>query len=209
MPSDKQIRASKANGALSRGPVTEQGKRNCARNGTRHGLLSQTVVLEAEVDGRFLELFEDYLDEYQPRTASQVSFVENMAVARWRQFRIWGMQKSAMDRDMALQDPAVGPAPIRALFALRNSAENLGSPDVLLRYEIAFERQFSHALTRLLELQALPITRKVAPYHPESPAGQTWKEEPREEPREESRKKEEEEKTLLPNEPSKGLKTND
>jgi hypothetical protein len=208
MPTDKQIRASKANGALSRGPVTEQGKLNSARNSTCHGLLSQTVVLEAEVDSRFVELFKSYFDEYQPRTATQVSFVENMAVARWRQFRTWGMQKSAMDREMALQDPSVGPAPIRALIALRSSAESLCSPDVLLRYETAFDRQFSHALTRLLELQALPITRKVAPYHPESPAGQTWKQEPREELREEPRK-EEEEKTLLPNEPSKELKTND
>ena len=44
------------------------------------------------------------MDEYKPSTASQVSLVETMAVARWRQLRVWGVQKAGMDRDMALQD---------------------------------------------------------------------------------------------------------
>ena len=80
-------------------------------NGSRHGLLSQTVVLEEESTTRFEELLTGYMDEYQPATASQVSLVETMAVARWRQLRVWGAQKTAMDRDMALQDPNIGPAP--------------------------------------------------------------------------------------------------
>jgi len=175
MPSDKQLQASKANGARSRGPTTEQGKRISSRNSTRHGLLSQTVVLEEEEPERFLELYAAFLDEYQPRTASQLSLVETMVVARWRQLRIWGAQKTAMDRDMALQDPSVGPASVRALAALRGSPESSCPPDVLLRYEIAFDRQFSRALARLLTLQSLPV-RQTAPYHPETPAGLTWKE---------------------------------
>jgi hypothetical protein len=175
MQSDKQFRASQANGALSRGPVTEQGKRNSAGNNFRHGLLAQTVVLEEESTERFLELYAAFIDEYQPRTASQVSLVETMVVARWRQLRVWGAQKTAMDRDMALQDPSVGPPAVRALLALRGSPESSCPPDVLLRYEIAFDRQFSRALARLLTLQSLPA-RQTVPYHPETPAGQTWKE---------------------------------
>lgn len=94
-----------------------------------------------------------------------------------------------MDRDMALQNPAIGPAPV-SLLALRGTPETFRPPNVLLRYEIALDRQFSRATTG-----APP-----APYHPESPAGQTWKEEPR---------NQEQKKTPLPNEPSKELKTND
>ena len=104
MPTDKQIQASRTNGALSRGPVTEQGKRNSAGNSTRHGLLAQTVVLDEEDADRFQELLASFMDEYKPSTASQVSLVETMAVARWRQLRVWGVQKAGMDRDMALQD---------------------------------------------------------------------------------------------------------
>jgi len=192
MPSDKQIQASKANGARSRGPITEQGKRNSSRNSLRHGLLAQTVVLEEESRPRFLELLAAYMEEYKPRAASQVSLVETMAVARWRQLRIWGVQSASLDRDMALQDPNVGPAPIRALVALRGSPETLCPPEVLLRYEIAFDRQFSRALSRLITLQSLPVARQPVPYHPETPAGQTWKEE----------------NIPLPNEPGKELKPN-
>jgi hypothetical protein len=197
MRSAKHIQASKTNGALSRGPITRQGKRNSARNSTRHGLLAQTVVLEEESTERFQELLAGYMEDYDPRSSSEVSLVETMAVARWRQLRVWGAQKSVMDRDMALQDPNVGPASVRVIAALRGSPESSCQPEVLLRYEIAFDRQFSRALTRLLALQARPTTRQPEPYHPATPAGQTWKEEPR---------KEEEEKAPLPNEPNKELK---
>ena len=171
----KQIQASRANGSRSRGPVTKRGKQNSARNSTRHALLARTVVLEEESADRFQELFASYISEYQPATASQVSLVETMAVARWRQLRVWGAQKTAMDRDMALQDPSVGPPSVRAILAFGGSPESSCPPEVLLRYEIAFDRQFSRALTRLLALQS----RQTAfqPYHPTSPAGQTWKDE--------------------------------
>src|SRR5271169_4289539 len=153
---------------------TPEGKKISARNSTRHGLLAQTVVLEEESAARFMDLFASYLEEYNPTTPSQVSLVETMAVARWRQLRVWGAQKTAMDRDMALQDPSVGPAPVRALAAMCGTPESSGSPELLLRYEIAFDRQFTRALIRLLALQDRPSPRQVQPYHPTTPIGQTW-----------------------------------
>jgi hypothetical protein len=152
-------------------------KQNSACNSTRHSLLAQTVVLEEEATDRFLDLLVAYMDEHQPNTASQVSLVETMAVARWRQLRVWGAQKTAMDRDMALQDPNVGPAPVRVLAALRGTPESPCPPEVVLRYEIAFDRQFSRALTRLLALQSRKAADPPHPYHPQSPTGQTWNEE--------------------------------
>ena len=198
--SPKQIQASRTNGARSRGPLTEQGKRNSALNSRRHGLLARTVVLEEESTERFLELLAGYVDEYQPSAASQISLVETMAVARWRQLRVWGAQKTAMDRDMALQDPSLGPAPVRVLVALHGSPDNSCPPELLLRYEIAFDRQFSRALARLLEIQSRPAARQPIAYHPISPTGQTWQtieEEP------EGQEGAEAENFPLPDEPSK------
>ena len=78
---------------------------------------------------------------------------------------------------MALQDPNSGPAAVRALAALRGTPESSCSPELLLRYEIAFDRQFSRALTRLLTLQSHNVPQPARPYHPETPTGQTWREE--------------------------------
>jgi hypothetical protein len=160
MRSDKQIQASKTNGARSRGPVTPQGKRNSSRNSTRHGLLAQTVVLEEECADRFQDLLASFMNEYRPRTASQVALVETMAVTRWRQSRVWRAQKTSMDRDIAAQGRSAG-RNSRALLALLGSPERVSHQETLLRYELAFERQFNRALANLLRLQSLPVAGRT------------------------------------------------
>jgi hypothetical protein len=197
MPTEKQLQASRKNGALSRGPITPEGKFHSAHNATRHGLLAGTVVLEEESEDRFQALLSAFMEEYQPATQTQITLVETMAVARWRQLRVWGAQKTALDRDMALQDPAVGPPPVRALFALRGSADSACPLELLLRYDIAFDHQFIRALSRLLVLKAKPISSQAAPYFPAAPAGQTWKPSPS------SNKEDPPNKPPLPNEPKK------
>jgi hypothetical protein len=152
MSTPKQIAASRANGAKSKGPVTPQGKRNSSRNATRHGLLAETIVLEAEHTGRFLELLESLIDEHQPQTPTETMLVDTIAAARWRQDRIWGMQKVAFDHDIASCDAAES-SPLRAVLALRASPESIRTHELLLRYEIALDRQISRALLRLHQLQ--------------------------------------------------------
>ena len=176
MRSPKQIEASRANGALSKGPITPQGKAISSRNSLRDGLLARTVVLEAESTERFLALLEGYLLEFQPVTATEVSLVEALAVAKWRQLRVWGVQKSAIDRDMALQDPATGPASVRAGFALRGSPESSCAPDLLLRYEHAYAREFARIHARLLDLKSRGKNTPRIPHVPTFPSGQTFKE---------------------------------
>jgi hypothetical protein len=173
MPTQKQIAASRANGARSKGPVTEIGKLHSSRNSARHGLLARTVVLEEECVERFHELIAVLTDEYQPRTSTELTLVETMAVARWRQLRIWGMQKTALDRGMALQNPDDGPPAVRAVLAFRDSPDSSCAADLLLRYEIAFDRQFTRALACLTTLQSKPAPHQ--PYHPGPLVGHTWK----------------------------------
>jgi hypothetical protein len=173
MPTQKQIAASQANGARSKGPVTEIGKLHSSRNSARHGLLARTVVLEEECVERFHELIAILTDEYQPRTSTEMTLVETMAVARWRQLRIWGMQKTALDRGMALQNPDDGPPAVRAVLAFRDSPDSSCAADLLLRYEIAFDRQFTRALACLTTLQSKPAPHQ--PYHPGPLVGHTWK----------------------------------
>ena len=150
----KQIAASRANGAKSKGPVTPQGKRNSSRNSTRHGIFAATIVLESEDSAAFLELIDDLYQEHQPSTPTEMMLVDTIAAARWRQDRIWGIQKTAFDEDVASGDPAAqSPPPLRALKALRGSADNVRAHELLLRYEIALDRQLSRAILRLQQMQ--------------------------------------------------------
>ena len=49
-------------------------------------------------------------------------------------------------------------------------------PDVLVRYETTFDRQFKSAV-RLLEARAKHRKPSAKPYFPSHPFGQTWKSE--------------------------------
>ncbi len=173
MRTPKQTAASRANGSLSKGPVSIQGKLNSSRNSLRHGLLARTVVLEEESTPRFLELLRALIEEFRPASATQLMLVETMAVARWRQLRIWGLQKVALDREIALQDPALGTPEVRAALAFKPSSDSL-QPELTLRYDVALDRQFSRALARLLDLQSRPAPKTSTPYFPDSLPGTTW-----------------------------------
>jgi hypothetical protein len=153
MRTPAQIAASRANGAKSKGPITAQGKRNSSRNSIRHGLLADTIVLEEEKRDEFLEMLDELLDEHQPATPTELMMVETIAAARWKQNRIWGMQKIAFDHDVSTSpDPSAIP-PLRAVLSLQSSPEKVRSHELLLRYDFAFDRQISRALLRLQQLQ--------------------------------------------------------
>jgi hypothetical protein len=172
---EKQREAARTNGARSSGPVTARGKYNSSRNSARHNLLAQTVVLEAEAPDRFLALMDALKEEHQPRTTTEVLLVESMAIARWRLTRVWGAQKTAMDRDMAQLDPNAGPAAVRVVLSMRPSTEV--PVELLLRYEAMFERQFSRALRSLNQSQARRTGYETEPYFPQAPSAGTLKEE--------------------------------
>src|SRR5580700_251879 len=94
MPTDKQIAASRNNGARSRGPVTPEGKARSARNSTIHGALAKAVVLHGESRHRFHALVETFNGSLNPETDIDRLLIGKMAAAHWRQLRIWNLEKS-------------------------------------------------------------------------------------------------------------------
>jgi hypothetical protein len=92
MASLRRILASRANGAKSRGPVTLEGKRASAMNAVRHGLTAQTVVLSNESKDEFETLLSEYTEKFQPQDRFEADLVQEMAVAKWRQQRVWSME---------------------------------------------------------------------------------------------------------------------
>jgi hypothetical protein len=95
MNTERPQNASRANGSKSRGPVTPAARRASSQNAITQEMLCTTIVLNGESRDRFLGLLTSLFEEFQPQTPFEESLIENMAVARWRQMRIWGMEKAA------------------------------------------------------------------------------------------------------------------
>src|SRR5579872_2186828 len=93
MPTDKQIAASRNNGARSRGPVTPEGKASSSRNSTIHGALAKAVVLHGESRQRFNTLVATLNSSLKPETEIDHLLVGKMAAAHWRQLRLWNLEK--------------------------------------------------------------------------------------------------------------------
>src|SRR6516225_2612116 len=153
MSSQRKIDSAHANGARSHGPVTAEGKQNLfTHNGIRHGILTQTVVLEGESKERFEELHSALVAEFQPSSTAESALVETMSIARWRHMRTLGIQKAGFDLEMS-RHPPKGSAAHRAAVVFKNLGDSSRSLDLLHRYENSFDRQFSRALSLLLKLR--------------------------------------------------------
>ncbi len=89
MPTDKQVSASRKNGARSRGPVTPQGKRNSARKISPYSGLARSVVLEGESRVRFDALIVKLTQSLKPQSDLDHLLIGKMATSHWRQIRLW------------------------------------------------------------------------------------------------------------------------
>jgi hypothetical protein len=169
----KQIEASRANGAkslgpvtvegrkistanslLSTGPVTPEGKALSSRNATRHGLLADAVVLDEESREEFLELLADLHEELQPKPGIETRLVEVMAVADWRCMRIWSVEKEQIavetQKQVAAGCHGTGAKPARCTSnAIRNMVDTSRAPDLFVRYDTRYRRQYMRIWDRL------------------------------------------------------------
>jgi hypothetical protein len=155
MRTERQIEASRANGARSRGPVTAEGKHNSSRNAIKHGLLAETIVLKTERSDRFLGVLAELEEELQPATSIEYTLIEKMAAARWRQLRLWGMEKAAMEYQTRQQTYSVGVGediPTRASLAFATLGE-ARSMDLIIRYDSLCDRQYLRAHRRFMEMR--------------------------------------------------------
>jgi hypothetical protein len=102
-------------------------------------MLAETVVLNSESAEKFTDLLAAFVAEFNPRSESEYTLVANLTTARWRQLRVWSIQKADVDREMARHDGA----PVRrAALAFRNLADNSRTIDLAWRYETAYDRQW-------------------------------------------------------------------
>ena len=160
-PSQSRSEAARRNGAKSRGPVTPEGKLASAQSNLKHGLFAEAVTIDGESAERFTALQASLFERLRPEGPIEIALVENMVMCRWRQMRLWVMEKAALNYEMRKQAAANQgeDKPTRAALALRALSDETRSLENLNRYETRFDRQFSRALQRFSELRSIPAAR--------------------------------------------------
>src|SRR4051795_7078808 len=87
-PSLAQSAASRANGALSRGPATPDGKARSTANATRHGLRGTSRAIAPEDAAELATLRDALTARLAPADAVERHWVGEIAFALWQQQRL-------------------------------------------------------------------------------------------------------------------------
>src|SRR5882672_11664123 len=92
MASDRQIAANRQNAQKSTGPITPEGRAAVRLNGVKHGLSAETLVLAFENAADFDALLDSLHAQHQPATPTEEILVRQLAMAAWRQMRLFRVE---------------------------------------------------------------------------------------------------------------------
>src|SRR5258706_8168741 len=92
---ERRLVANRANALRSIGPATAQGKAIASHNATRHGLLSQRLILEDESPEEFSDLVSELQRALVPVGAVELALVERIAIGLWRERRLVAAETAA------------------------------------------------------------------------------------------------------------------
>ncbi len=149
--SEARAAASRANGAKSRGPLTDQGKSHSSKNSLRHGLRALDPFAAQESDKTWIALHARFVRELRPRTEHERDLVKIAASAHWRRLSLWSLEKSILNGELLRPNSPTseGNMPV----ALRAFHENTSSLEILGRMESRFSRTAMRAQNLLHELR--------------------------------------------------------
>ena len=165
----------RANGALSHGPVSAEGKARSALNAARHGLCARTMVLgEGEDGGELAGLRAALLRRWQPVDAAEAHLVEELVFAAWRQVRLRAVEDAVLARAERGEPPSPALPSLATLMRYRGRIERDGRQAVEQlaalrrgRKELADPMRLRWLAERLERAQA--IVEACAPATSEAP----------------------------------------
>jgi hypothetical protein len=167
MSSTRRIDASRANGARSRGPVTESGKQISSQNARSHDLLGRCIVVEGESREGFQAVLTQHLERFQPADGVELGIVEEMVAASWRMRRAWAIESRLLSEGIDAQPPC---DPTGRLTAAFSSLADSPALALLHRYEIRLHRIYQRGLRNLQLLQTEEIPNEPSPISEHLPA---------------------------------------
>jgi hypothetical protein len=150
MSSQRRIAASRANGKLSHGPKTPEGKSQSSRNALRHGLLARFAVLKCESTAEFRASLDQHLQRFGPLDNVETGIIEEMAFAYWRLRRAWAIEARLIDDGVDAQTSGDAVGRLTASFSGLATSPQF---NLLHRYETRLHRIFQRALQNLATLR--------------------------------------------------------
>jgi hypothetical protein len=173
MPSELKSETARINGAKSRGPTTEIGKRASSQNAIKHGMTARnTYILECESADEFKEFLAEHIAIHQPATPPEKELVEQMAIARWRIRRFVNAETVLIDceivrnRDKVEKEFATTGCDVHVAMAIRSLADESRCLSLMSRYESRHQRVHDKAYAALRELQKSRIAQPDPPPAP-------------------------------------------
>lgn len=154
-----RIEAARANGRLSQGPKTDEGKARSARNSVQHGLYSQFVVLSNEDQSQFDQLHASYVDYFQPATQFENDLLTDIVSARWRLLRILTLETAGLDYEVERRRPEAEAShqsldePTLTYLATRYMTDESRVLATYNRHEGRLQRAIDRKIDFLLDLQ--------------------------------------------------------
>jgi len=147
MSSERRIRASRANGAKSRGPKTPESKARADAGNRKHGLLARNAF-ENEDPQVFADLLAAFQHYFNPQNDSERALIAEMAASRCRLRRALAVECATIQTAVNPPDPSTQHPNTPAV-----SSRNF---DLIGRAEGRFERQFNRSFVALLRNRRNP-----------------------------------------------------
>ncbi|HTR35189.1 MAG TPA: hypothetical protein VMH80_04775 [Bryobacteraceae bacterium] len=161
MPSSqRKLDSSRANGALSRGPVSEEGKRTASANALKHGLTAQTVVLQHESEEEYDTELREYLEHFRPASKPELDLVHQIAAVNWRIARYAGVESELLMKSMLDQSDRIEQNytdvddQFRLAAAFEALAAGSSALSLLNRYQSRLHHEYQRLLRALQQLQS-------------------------------------------------------
>jgi len=159
MRSANQTKASRENGAQSKGPVTAEGKLKVAQNAIKHGLTAKNVVLTIDDQDAFNEMQKSFYDRFQPADDAEWYMVEEIGTITWKIRQAWSIQQNMYQIQMTVSENTNGkenyeevPVDIRRAFLEADQSGNKGLENIR-RHEDRLYRQRDRVINQLRKLQ--------------------------------------------------------
>lgn len=159
--SDRRQLANRTNASKSTGPITANGKTASSGNSTRHGILSSRLFLDNEDPSEFQTLQLDLHASLAPVGAMELTLVERIAIAIWRQRRLVAAETASLNLNLDRRSIAKG---VNSELE-RTYSSNAVSEDELQPYDTEQERWCRSVVAEIEGLTevGLEVIQKTAP----------------------------------------------